>query len=304
MADDSKLDFLRVLIAAAWADGNITCDEMNNLKSYFQELSLRDDELTALEPYFADPIEPSEAQTIIDDFLARARRGERETILAAVRDLVLTDGKLAAGESEFLELFQDSGEPTTTGGVFVARLKRLWAGAGTADRDDRFRRSDLIDEFIKNRVFYQIKRRLMLATGGADLDPETERELRYVCALGALLGHVAGADQNFDAEERAAIAEILDSISALQPRDVDILVDIVQSEVLSDVGYFDFVREINELAGRDERIKIVGLLFEVAAADGEISHSEHEEIRKIAKALNVEHEEFIAAKLAARPSEE
>lgn len=297
MSADKRLDFLRVLIAAAWSDGDVTCDEMNNLKTYFRELDLSEDELTALEPYFADPIEPGEAQTIVDDFLSRARTGERETLLAAVRDLVLTDGKLAPGETQFLELLENSADKMTTGAVFVAGLKRLWAGAGAAERDQPFRRSDLIDEFIRNRVFYQVKRRLILATGKAKLDEDTERELRYVCALGALMGHVAGADQNFDPDERAAIAEILDSISALQPRDVDIIVDIVHSEVLSDIGYFEFAREINELSGRDERIRIVRMLFEVAAADGEISHVEHEEIRKIAKALHVEHDKFIAAKL-------
>lgn len=297
MSADKQLDFLRVLIAAAWADGDLTYEELNNLKRYFRELALSDDKLAELRPYLQDPIEAAETETIITDFLTQARGAERETLMAAVRDMVLVDGELHDGERKFLELLESTGEQVTTAGVFVARLKQLW-GSAPAPSSDTVRRSDLLDEFIRNRVLYQVKRRLLVATGLPELDADTERELRYVCALGALLGHVAGADQVFDDDERAAIAEILDAQSSLRKRDVDIIVDIVKSEVLSDVGYFDFTRELNELAGREERLAILGMLFEVAAADGEITYGEKEEIRKISKALNLEHAAFIRAKLA------
>jgi uncharacterized tellurite resistance protein B-like protein len=301
MADSKKLDFLRVLIAAAWSDGEITCEEMNNLKAYFRELDLDNDELTELEPYLVDPIGDDEAATILDDFLTRARGRERETVIAAVRDLMVTDGTLEPGEEAFLDQLENAQEETTTARVFVAQLKKLWGGKDAGD--DRFRRSDLVDEFIRNRVLYQVKRRLLLATGGVELDADTERELRYICALGALLGHVAGADQTFDADERAAIAEILDGISGFQQRDVDIIVEIVESEVLSDVGYFSFTRELNELASADDRAAILTMLFEVAAADGEISHEENEEIKKIANSLNLDHQAFVTAKQATTAAE-
>ncbi len=298
MADEKMLDFLRVLIAAAWADGEITYHELNNLKAYFRELDLGEEQITALEPYLADPIGPDEARTIVDDFLSRARRSERETLVAAVRDLVLADGALDGGEKSFLEMLDTARAETTTAGVFVAQLKRLWGGSG-GHAAETARRSDLIDEFIRNRVLYQVKRRLLLHGGVTALDADTERELRYVCALAGLLGHVAGADQSFDADERATIAEILDAVSSLQHRDVDIIVDIVESEVLSDIGYFSFARELDQLAGPEERTRVLTLLFDVAAADGEIIHEELEEIRKISKALHIDHQSFIAAKMAA-----
>ncbi len=292
-----EIAFLRVLIAAAWADGEMTYEELNSLKAYFRELDLDSDALAELEPYLADPIGEEEARTIIDDFLTLARSAERETLLAAVRDLLLSDNTLADGEKQFLKLLDHAKEETSTARVFVGQLKRFW-GSRAATGDDKFRRSDLLDEFVRNRVLYQVKRRLMLATGGAPLDEETERDLRYVCTVGALLGQVAAADQNFDADERATIAELLDSISSLQHSDVDVIVDIVESEVLSDVGYQPFVREYNEMASGEDKRRLLTLLFQVAAADGAISHEEHEEIRKISKALNVEHSEFIAAKQA------
>ena len=292
--NDKKLSFLRVLIAAAWADGELDYRELNSIKDYFRELELDSDELTALAPYLADPIDADEARTIVEDFITAARAGERETMVAAVRDLVLADGELDDGEKRFLDLVDLAREGTSTAKVFVAELKRLWGARRSPAGDEQFRRSDLIDEFVRNRVLYQVKRRLRVAAGG--LDADTESELRYVCSVGALLGHVAGADRNFDSDERAAIAEILDAQSALQARDVDVIVDIVESEVLSDMGYFAFARELNELANKDDKRQLLVLLFAVAAADGEISHEENEEIRKISIALNLEHGDFVAAK--------
>lgn len=296
MVDSRRLDFLRVLIAAAWADGELTVDELNNLKVYFRELGLANDELIGIELYLKDPIDAGEAETIIDDFLARASGKERETLIAAVRDLVLVDGELGEGERRFLAMLEAADGKTTTAGVFVAQLKRLWASR-PAHPDARFRRSELVDEFVRNRVLYQVKRRL--GVSGTALDAETERELRTVCAIAGLLGHVARADRRFDDDERATIAESLDGISTLQSRDVDVLVDIVRSDVLADAGYFSFVRELNELASMEDKRKILAMLFDLAAADAEITHDEHEEIRKISKALHLDHDAFIAAKLAA-----
>ena len=41
-------------------------------------------------------------------------------------------------------------------------------------------------------------------------------------------------------------------------------------------------------------------LFAVAAADGEISHDEAEEIRKVTKAMRISHDIFIKAKVRAK----
>jgi uncharacterized tellurite resistance protein B-like protein len=299
MPDSKRLDFLRVLIAAAWADGEMGYAELNQLKAYFRELDLDNHELTALQPYLVDPIGETEALTLIEDYLGRAGRGERATLLAAVRNLVVSDGELSPAEHAFLAELERAGAEAATPALFVRQLKRLWGGGRpAAAAPGRVRRSDLIDEFVRNRVLYQVKRRLLIDSGAAALDEATERELRYVCSLGALLGHVAVADREFRPEERAAIAAILDAGSSLPERDIDIIVGLVQSEVLADIGYLDFARELCALTSVDQRHDILALLFRVATADGKVSFEEHEEIRKISIALKIEHAAFIAAKQA------
>ena len=302
MSDSQKISFLRVLIAAAWADGEITYEEMNAIKEYFRQLDLTDDEYTALEPYLTDPLPDHEARLVIEDFLRGASGGERETVLAALRDLFAADGDLDPAEVDFMDELERGQEQISTVAVFVGRLKQLWRGksegSGAGD-DGRFRRSELVDEFVRNRVLYQVKRRLLEA--GGDLDADAEDELRWVCALGALLGRVALADRDFADVEKERIAEVLDSSGGLHRRDVVLVTDIVESEILRGVDSFPFVRELADAAGPRDRERVLALLFEVAAADGDISHAESEEIRAIAKALKLDREQVNAAR--ARASE-
>lgn len=294
----ARTDFLRVLIAAAWADGEITYQEMNCLKRFFLRFELSDDEMTELEPYLADPIGEAEARQTVEDFLRQARGRERDRLHAALRELLEVDGRVGEREEEFLRLFSRLEDDSNAATSFLGGLKRLWGG-GDDDAPRPMRRADLLDDFVNNRVLYQVKRRLLESAGGIDLDADTERELRWVCASAALLGHVAAADHAVDASERARMAEILDRFGGLQRSDVDLVVDIVDSAVLRDVGYFTFTRELCAVTTIDERERFLDLLFEVASADGHIDYRELEEIRKVSKALELSHGSFIAAKARA-----
>ena len=57
------------------------------------------------------------------------------------------------------------------------------------------------------------------------------------------------------------------------------------------------MRELATSASLAERRHVVELLFAVSAADGHMSVDEIEEIRVIARGLNLTHKDFIAAKL-------
>lgn len=288
-----KVELLRVLIAAAWTDGAISYEEMNQLKRYFLRFDLSDAEMTELEPYLADPIPEDEARHVIEDFLARARRRDRAELHGALSELLASHGELGPGETAFLRLLEDAEEARSS--KLLGGLKQLWSRA-THEGGRPTRRADLVHDFVQNRVLYEVKRRLLERTGTVDLDADTERDLRWVCALAALLGHVAAADDRLEERERARIAELLDRFGALQRSDVEMVVDIIDSAVLRDVGYFAFARELNEITSTSDRERLVDLLFDVAGADGHIDYHEVEEIRKISKALQLSHASFSASK--------
>jgi len=303
MRESKRVEFVRALIAAAWADGAISYQEMNSLKEYMQQLDLTNEECSSLEPYLEDIIEAKQAAQLIEDFLVNARKSERETLVAAIRDMVLVDGRLSSREEEFLSLFEEVAQEVSTPTLFVNSLKQVWERSEPPAAEDtgEFQSAALVDVFYKNRVLYEVKRKLQENRGSLELDETVEAELRRLCAIGALLGRVANADEVFDDDERQKIAMLLHQASAMRRTDIDLIVDIIRAEVEKGLDYLPFVREFAETASAGDREDILELLFKVAGADGQIGHAESEEFRLIAKALGISHRAFINARVKAAP---
>jgi uncharacterized tellurite resistance protein B-like protein len=75
--------------------------------------------------------------------------------------------------------------------------------------------------------------------------------------------------------------------------------EIAVSASSLEVDYFRMTREFFTNTTNEERVQLLDVLFAVAAADGEVSLAETEEIRRIAGGLKLTHKQFINAKLAA-----
>ena len=68
---------------------------------------------------------------------------------------------------------------------------------------------------------------------------------------------------------------------------------------MTDQG-FDFhevITELNNLITYNENVNITDCMLAMGGADGELSHDETEEIRRITKALRIPHKVFIEAKM-------
>ena len=56
-------------------------------------------------------------------------------------------------------------------------------------------------------------------------------------------------------------------------------------------------REFGAATTREERLRFLDVLFQIALADGFVTYEETEEIRLISQGINLANEEFIAAKI-------
>jgi uncharacterized tellurite resistance protein B-like protein len=164
--------------------------------------------------------------------------------------------------------------------------QRRAAVAGAPNREMAF------DDFLRNRVYYFLSRH------GSEALPLEDEEQRKLGLAGGLMAKVAHVDGEVTEDEIAALAAAVRTHWALDEESAYFVVDVALQAV--DRTY-DTARMMAALAGAAsvaERRRILAATFAVAAADGEISLSEHEEIRLIARGLNLTHQDFIAAKLA------
>jgi len=115
-------------------------------------------------------------------------------------------------------------------------------------------------------------------------------------ASAALLIEVARADFEITSEELARLIGLLATTFHMSPEDVELVTQQANDQVENAVSLHDFTRVINEHCSPEERNELVGLMWDVAAADGDLSKYEDHLIRRVADLLYVPHQEFIRLK--------
>ena len=291
------LALAKVIVAAAWVDGNVSHEEINDLKDLLFRLpDITGREWAMLEMYIEAPVGESERARLVEQLRAEIRSGSDKALaLAALDDLTHVDGQVSPEEEAALAdikeaiQYADVGLLGALSGVVQGMLRRREkALAHAPNREEHF------EDFIKNKVFYGVRRRLEL--GEADLDIP-EAELRRLSLAGGLMARLAHVDREVHTDEVNTMVNALQKDWGLGEKEATFVAQTAVEEVSHDMDYYRLTREFFTSTSREELVKFLDVLFDVAAADGQVSLEETEEIRTITRSLKLEHEEFIAAKL-------
>ncbi len=125
---------------------------------------------------------------------------------------------------------------------------------------------------------------------------------RFVAAFAYHLGRIAHADHQLTDAELTSMREIVARETGFAPELTGVVVDLVAQESLLFRGTEDYqvMREFDELASPEQKLALIRCLFAVSAADEHVVVSEDNEIRRIALALKVSHDDFVAARAGVR----
>ena len=291
------LTLAKVIIAAAWADGEVQHEEVNSLKDLLFRLpEITGREWAMLEMYIESPVGVTERTRLVAQLQDALRtRADKELAVSALNDLVQADGTVTAEEKVIAKEIKAAIESADVG-LFkqVGQLfrnpvnRRIQAMAGALNREDQF------EDFIKNKVYYSVARRLSL--GEAELDiPESD--LRKLCLAGGLMAHVAHVDREVTEDEINNMVEVLQRDWDMTRETASFVAEVAVSEISTQLDYYRLTREFFSITTKDERVRFLDILFDIADADGYVSHEEIEETRVIAITLKLTHKQFIDAKL-------
>jgi uncharacterized tellurite resistance protein B-like protein len=283
-ASDS-VALLKVLLAAAWADSDLSASELNYIKELARRFRLDDAEWFELEPWLEDPPDEEETRAILADILIRVRSpAHRRDIAGHLRALVEADDRISEQERAFLEQYEALFDGVTSLDLFMGRIRGLIRSAPKREGVN-------LDEFLRNKILFKLRRKL----GDGQITPDMHR----LALLGGLMGIVAQADGEIDERELAAIRRVLDSRGRFEGEALDILVEIVREESVRGLDRYRLIAEYSADASLEERQDLLDLLFLVAAADGGLTHRELEELRSISSALHLSHSRYIRARVNA-----
>jgi len=127
--------------------------------------------------------------------------------------------------------------------------------------------------------------------------PDKTDGIDNLIALGVLLWVVAEADETFLPEEKEKVKEVLQLYGKISEEDMPIVLRAVEEAAISRIDLYAFTSEVGENLSFTVKVGIIENLFRVACSDGEVANAEHEAIRKIAGLFQIDHKDFINAKL-------
>ena len=287
----------KVMVAAAWADGAITLDEINSLKDLLFHLpGMTAGDWAEIEIYVDSPVDPAERQRLLSDLQADLRSSTDKTLaLQALDQMAQAGGGLSAPDQAEVEQIKTAIQGAQLG---ASRLMNKFMRARVRERTESLQeapnRELFVDDFVKNKIYYSVSRRLSLDHLHID-NPETD--LRKLCLAGGLLARVAYVDRQVSPAEFRSIQQALETSWGLPSLQAALVAEVAVSEMGKGLDHYRLTRQFFESTTGDERVRFLDALFAVTASDGQAADAEMEEIRTIANGLLLTHQQFIAAKL-------
>jgi len=294
---DAIMALAKVMIAAAWADGSISNDEMNSLKDLlFQLPEMTTSDWAELDIYIETPIGDAERDRLVADLQASLKSSQdKELALTMIDELVEADGEITADEQASVNETKTAIKDANVGvlgsmGNFLGSSVNRRSKAVT----DAPNRELYLDDYVKNKVYYSVSRRLELEETGIDIP---EAELRRLSLAGGLMARVAYVDHEVQEGEFDSMVSAIQNNWNLSDLEAALVAETAVSTITKGLDYYRLSRRFFDSTTEDERVHFMDALFAVADGDSGVSYEEIEEIRTIATVLKLTHKQFIDAKL-------
>ena len=298
MANENTIKTIaKVMIAAAWADGSVSPEEINSLKDLlFQLPDMTASDWSELDIYIETPVGEAERIRLEGELLVQLKTPEDKALaITALNEVVSADGRVSDSERAVLEEIKPMIESADV--AILGPLSRLMRGSikrRSQEAANAPNREVYLEDFTHNKIFYLVSRRLELESEDISV---SEPVLRKLSLAGGLMAHVAYVDQEVTEAEFDAMADILEAKWGASTVEAALIAEVAVSETSQGLDIYRLSREFFETTTSEQRVQFLDVLFAVADGDGRVSYEETEEIRLIAKMLKLTHRQFIDAKL-------
>jgi uncharacterized tellurite resistance protein B-like protein len=125
-------------------------------------------------------------------------------------------------------------------------------------------------------------------------------EQDYRLAAAALLVHIAAVDGEFDSTERARVQRLVEERFKLSHAQAHELIAHATASEREAVDLYHFTSVLKRSLGEEGRRQLVGMLWEIAYADGDIDECEENVVWRVAELLGVSTRERVTLRRFAR----
>ena len=227
---DLILSLAKVLISAAWADGELTHVAVNSMK----DLLFRIPELTArqwasLQMYLEAPVDDAERARLVAELRGAIRSRQDQALALRTLDEMLEADGVASDQEELVASEIRSAIESVDVGV-LGRLFRGMTGQHALAVANAPNREEYLDEYLRNKVYYGVQRRL--DQGEAELNVD-EGTLRTLSLAGGMMAQVAQVNPQISDAELATMVDALQAHWHLSSEEATFVAGVAISETAS-----------------------------------------------------------------------
>lgn len=291
MASFKHLTFLKVLAVIAWADGEMTESEKNILKNFYRKFGLSKDDIRQLNPYLLAPIPKPDQERLFKQLAAElSSQQEKDEIIAELESIANAHRNMKTEENELVEEFVRMLKKTSFTKRSFGKVRNFFQATIFKPAHEK---NPAVNRYFKNTILKKLELKMKGSNQKVDLENDN---VYFVCLFGALLASVAQVDDHFHEEERKALRKILKERFELSSGEQKLLFEVIEEQAKHGFDFHEVVTEFNSRVSYNDRISAVDCFWAIAVADGEISHAENEEVRRITKAMHIPHQVFKESK--------
>ena len=126
---------------------------------------------------------------------------------------------------------------------------------------------------------------------------QTDNELELQIATCALLLEMAHADDEYTPGEAAHIADLMQQRFGLSPEAFEQIHDCAEQRRRKQIDMWGFTRTLKAHFSAGQKLRIMEMLWSVIYADDTLADYEDHLVHTLAKLLDIDHRDMIAAKV-------
>lgn len=284
---------LKVLAAAAWADGRLDTEEVNRIKELMLAYRLNDADVSAIDAILARPVSYTRCEALTRDLMEHLKnKSDRDEALKEIERVLAADGVVSESERELLESLGGIMDALTSVDGLINRITGIFKRSFSSKRDANGSPGELT-EYLKNAVLQRLHE-VSDGDWSKTLDAKT---LNTYTLFGAVLGRVADAEGGISDEELDRIRALLVATFGIEEPLLSWVVQSVREAATTGVDRQGLLSEFNRVSDSDDRRRLLDAAFAVAAADGELAEAELEELRLIANFLWLDPRDYNAVRV-------
>lgn len=278
----------KLLIAAAWVDGELNNAELQCLKNLilrFPDVSFED--WRKLKIYLAYPISKLEQEAIVEDFTAKVfSKGHSKIAWNCLIELLKADGKISAEEKDFAQSLDQEIEKSATG--LLRKIKYLIFQSAIQSQpgwNSKFQgREKFIHEFFDNPVYFLFRKALL----EEDISvANSKSELQNICLFASILSWFAKLDGKISFAETATMTELLTQGCEIAPKVASTILRIANSVDVSELQLSSLCTLFRESTSRSAQENMFLAVSKLVLTDNTLTSKEFEGLRTIALYLEI-----------------